>query len=242
MLETENDKQDALIDAGTELSTIACKMVSAVKERQTTYEPIVYVDNDGNDAMVYAYDCRKIRMNSAMTLDKLADKYLGNPDYASIIAYYNDIQNEHEIEPGTIIKIPVLTPNAANTSNRIYAIPGDSDNYGKDIALDDEGDFAVKGGDFDVTSGVENLNQAISMRLTTAAEKRIRLNAYGIKAQIGENAVKNYLLSSVEQTVLSDPRVSEINEISVKGENDRIYISVVYTDINGNQQKMSEEV
>ena len=169
-------------------------MVSAVKERQTTYEPIIYVDNDGNDAVAYAYDCRKIRMNSAMTFDKLADKYLGNPDYASIIAYYNNIQNEHEVEPGTIIKIPVLTPDAANTNNRIYAVPGDSDNYGRDIALDDDGDFAVCGGDLDVTSGVENLNQAISMRLTTAAEKRIRLNAYGIKAQIGENAVKNYLV------------------------------------------------
>ena len=42
--------------------------------------------------------------------------------------------------------------------------------------------------------------------------------------------------------MLADPRVVEINEINVKGENDRVYISVVYTDINGNQQKMNEEV
>lgn len=80
------------------------------------------------------------------------------------------------------------------------------------------------------------------MRLTTASEKRIRYNAYGIKAQIGEEAVKNYLLSTVEQTVLADPRVMEINEILASSDNDKIYIAVDYTDINGNKQKMNEEV
>ena len=242
MLETESDKKDALIDTQAELSSSICKMVAAVKQKQTMCEPIVYVDNDGNDAIAYAYDSRKIRMSSSMTLDALAYKYLGSPDYAGIIACYNGIQNEHEIAAGTVIKIPVLTPEKANQNNRIYAVPGDSDNYGRDIAIDDDGDFAVSGGDIAVVSGVENLNQAIAMRLTTAAEKRIRLNAYGIKAQIGENAVKNYLLSTVEQTVLADPRVSEINEITLKGDNDKVYITVEYTDINGNKQKMNEEI
>ena len=133
-------------------------------------------------------------------------------------------------------------PDESNANNRIYAIPGDTDNYGRDIALNDEGDFAVQNGDFATTSSVENLNQAIAMRLTTASEKRIRYNAYGIKAQIGEEAVKNYLLSTVEQTVLADPRVMEINEISASSDNDKIYIAVDYTDINGNKQKMNEEV
>lgn len=242
ILRTDNDVQDELIDAVAELSTNACKMCAKIKERQTTYEPIVYVDNDGNDAVAYAYDSKKIRMSSTMTLDSIAAKYLGNPDYASIIAYYNGIQNEHEISAGTVIKIPILTPNKANSSNRIYAIPGDSDNYGRDIALDDNGDFSVSGNDFATVKEIENLNQAISMRFTTASDKRIRLNAYGIKAQIGETAVKNYLFSTVEQTVLADPRVSEINDISMKGDNDKVYIAVTYTDLNGNQQKTNEEI
>lgn len=242
MLVTDDDRQDSLIDAEAELNTQVCKMVAFAKQKQTMYEPIVYVDSDGNDAIAYAYDSKKIRMSSAMTLDKIADKLMGSPDYAILIANYNNIQNEHEIEAGTIIKIPVLMPDEANTNNRIYGLPGDTDNYGRDIALDDNGDFDIQGGDFATTSSVENLNQAIAMRLTTASEKRIRLNAYGIKSQIGEDAVKNYLLSTVEQTVLADPRVMEINEISASGESDRIYISVDYTDINGNKQKMNEEV
>lgn len=242
MFETEDDRQDSLIEAQAELISNACKMVASVKQKQTMCEPIIYVDLDGNDAIAYAYDSHKIRMNSAMTLDKIADKLMGNPDYASLIAYYNNIQNEHEIQAGTIIKIPILTPDESNLNNRIYAIPGDTDNYGRDIALDDEGNFSAKCGDFAVTKSVENLNQAVSMRLTTAAEKRIRLNAYGIKSQIGEDAVKNYLLSTVEQTVLADPRITEINEITVTSEGDKIYISVDYTDINGNKQKMNEEV
>lgn len=242
MLETDDDKKDSLIDAEAELNSCVCKIVAAVKQKQTMYEPVVYVDTEGNDAIAYVYDSRKIRMSSTMTLDKLAEKFFGNADYSSLIAYYNNIQNEHEIEAGTIIKIPILSPDESNANNRIYAIPGDTDNYGRDIALDDEGDFAVQNGDFATTSSVENLNQAIAMRLTTASEKRIRYNAYGIKAQIGEEAVKNYLLSTVEQTVLADPRVMEINEISASSDNDKIYIAVDYTDINGNKQKMNEEV
>lgn len=242
MLVTDDDRKDSLIDAEAELNSLVCKMVACVKQKQTMYEPIVYVDSEGNDAIAYAYDSRKIRMSSTMTLDKIADKLMGSADYASLIAYYNNIQNEHEIEPGTVIKIPILSPDEANTSNRIYGVPGDTDNYGRDIAFDDNGDFAIQNGDFAVTNSVENLNQAIAMRLTTAAEKRIRLNAYGIKSQIGEDAVKNYLLSTVEQTVIADPRVSEINEISAQAEGDKIYISVDYTDINGNKQTMNEEV
>ena len=242
LLETDDDKTDALIDAQAELALNVCKMVSLVKEKQSMYETVVYVDEEGNDAIAYVYDSRRIRMSSNMTLDRLADVYLGNPNLASLIAYYNNIQNEHEIEAGTVIKIPVLTPNEANANNRIYAVPGDTDNYGRDFALDDNGDFSVKNGDFAVTISIENLNQAISMRLTTAADKRIRLNSYGIKAQIGEEAVKNYLISSVEQTVLADPRVSEITEISARNESDKIYIAVDYIDINGNKQKMNKEI
>lgn len=242
MLKTDEDIKDALIDMNENLVSASCKIVAMIKQKQTLREPVVYVDEEGNDAIVYVYGSRQIRMNSAMTLDALADKYLGNPDYADIIAYYNGIQNEHKIEAGTIIKIPILTANTKDSNNRIYAEPGDTDNYGRDIAIDDDGDFAVSNGDIAVAKGTDNLSQAISMRLTTELGKRIRLNAYGIKAQIGEDAVKNYLISTVEQTVLNDPRLSEINEITVKSEQDKLYIAVDYTDINGNKQKANEEV
>ena len=242
LLSTEGDRKDSLIDAKAELDSQVCKIMALVKQKQTMSEPIVYVDDEGNDAVAYAYGSRKIRMTSTMTLDRVAEKFFGSADYACLIAYYNKIQNEHEIAAGTIIKIPILTPDEANSTNRIYAVPGETDVYGRDIALDDDGDFAVKGGDLAATSGIENLSQAIAMRLTTASEKRIRLNAYGIRSQIGDNGVMNYLLSTVEQTVLADPRVSEIEEINAKGDKDRLYISVDYIDINGNRQKLNEEV
>lgn len=121
MLETDDDKKDSLIDAEAELNSCVCKIVAAVKQKQTMYEPVVYVDTEGNDAIAYVYDFRKIRMSSTMTLDKLGEKFFGNADYASLIAYYNNIQNEHEIEAGTIIKIPILR--RTNQMQTIVSMP-----------------------------------------------------------------------------------------------------------------------
>lgn len=232
---TENDKEDMIIDYASQMIDSACTAVALAKEKQTNAQSIVYVDKDGNDTAATIYDYKYHTWKSADTLDKLASDLLGNSDYGTLLAYYNNISNESELEAGTKIKIPVLDESSGNRNNRIYAEPDKQENYGVDITLNDDGDLALDGGDIKTIGDRDNLTQAIALRLTTASGKRIRLGAYGIRSTIGEPiAVESYLSGCIEQTIKADPRISEVNELTFRGDGDKLILEVVYTDINGN--------
>lgn len=232
---TDNDKEDLAIDYVSQMVDNACVAVALSKEKQTNAKSVVYVDSDGNDTTVTVYDFKYHTWKSSDTFDKLANDLLGSSEYGTFLAYFNGVQNESELEAGTKIKIPVLTEDSSNTDNRIYAEPEKQENYGIDITLDNEGDFSVGAdGDIKTVSGRDNLTQAIALRLTTASGKRIRLAAYGIRSTIGEPiAVESYLSGCIEQTVNADPRIEEVNELTFRGDGDKLMLEIVYTDING---------
>ncbi|MGL4986572.1 MAG: hypothetical protein ACRC5H_05465, partial [Treponemataceae bacterium] len=120
------------------------------------------------------------------------------------------------------------------TNNYIYAIPEKQENYGVDIKINSEGNFVVKNGDFDTVGGKNNLLQSLVLRLTTASTKRIRLSSYGIRTSIGDTMkLENYLVSSIEQTIISDPRIKSIENISFKTVQDALYVFINYIDLNG---------
>jgi len=243
MIETENDKQDRIVDLMNRLLDQSYRVMALAKEKQTNIECVVYVDNEGNDTIAYVYDYKTVQMTSTTAFDSLAKDYLGDPNLGPIISYYNKIQFEHAVPAGTDIKIPVLTKQEQNQNNRIYATPQMQDNYGRDIAIADNGDFAVANGDLAVVSGPDNLAQAIGNRLTTTSKKRLRIGAYGIRATIGDPlAIESYLFGSIEQTIKEDPRIEKIEEIEVRGDEDALFVSVTYTDINGNQDKYEGDV
>lgn len=232
--ETENDKADVLIDCAQKICDLTCRLAAKAKEASTNVSRVVYVDSDGNDAVQLVYGFRYHTWKSTDTLDKLAASYLGSADYSSLLAYYNEIAVESEVEAGTKIKIPNLTESAADSGNRVYAEPAKRDNYGADIALDDDGDFQSEGGDFKAVSGADNLAQALAMRLTTASENRLRLTSYGIRVATGDAmAIQSYLLGSIEQTVKTDPRIDEVSGIDFEGTADGLNLRVTYSDING---------
>lgn len=231
---TDNDKEDLLTDYVSQLEENACIVVALSKEKQTNAMAVVYVDSDGNDATVTVYDFKYHTWKSSDTFDSLAASLLGSPDYGTVIAYFNGVANESELEAGTKIKIPVLSEDASNTNNKIYAEPEKQENYGIDIKIGDDGDLDISGGDIKTVDGRDNLTQAIALRLTTASNKRIRLSAYGIRTTIGDPvAVESYLSGSIEQTIRADPRVSEVDELTFEGDGDKLKLEVVYTDING---------
>ena len=121
MIETENDKIDAITLLANRLVDQACRALALAKEKQTNVEAIVYVDDEGNDALAYAYDYKTAKMTSSMTLDKLAQEEYGDPSLGTLLAYYNKIQNEHTVPAGAQIRVPVLARQSANLNNRIYA-------------------------------------------------------------------------------------------------------------------------
>jgi hypothetical protein len=159
---------------------------------------------------------------------------LGIPDRAIDIAIYNGVASINELNPGDTIKIPILTPSGQHSRNRIYSRPEDRDNYGRDIHLNGEGyTSASASGDYRLTDGVNNLNQAILLRLRESVNKRIRLNAYGIRTNISDpTAGVAYIISSIDLTVSRDPRVSAVNNIRFTGVGDGLNITVDYTDTN----------
>ena len=231
---TEIDKSDMLTDYLSQLEEKACTIAALGKEAQTNTQTVVYVADNGNDIAITVYDFRYHTWKSTDTFDKLAADLLGNPNYGTMIAYFNGIVNESEVEAGAKVKIPILSEDESNANNFIYAAPEKQENYGVDMTLDDVGDFAASGGDFANINGRNNLTQAIALRLTTASQKRIRIAAYGIRSSIGEPmAVQSYLTGSIEQTIKADPRISEVEEIAFRGDGDVLRLEVVYTDING---------
>ncbi len=240
---TELDDEDLLTDYLSQMEDGICTVAALGKEKQTNTETVVYVDDDGNDTTITVYDFNYHTWKSSDTLDKLAETLLGDANYGTVIAYFNEISNESDLEAGTKIKIPVLTESESNTSNFIYAPPEKQENYGIDIAINDDGDFDVLAGDLAVVDGRDNLVQSISMRLTTASQKRIRISSYGIRSSIGEPvAIESYLTGSIEQTVKADPRISTIEEITYKGNNDKLNLEVLYTDINGETGSYKGEI
>jgi hypothetical protein len=186
--------------------------------------------------VVLFYGYTEVTLNSTDTFESLAAEYLGSPDMAVYIAVYNGVASIDELNPGDAIKIPVLTPSGRHLLNRIYARPEDRDNYGRDIYLDNEGYTAAStSGDYLLTDGVENLNQAILLRLRESVAKRIRLNAYGIRTNISDpTAGIAYIISSIGLTVGRDPRVSAVDTIKFAGAGDGLDVRVEYTDINHN--------
>ncbi len=231
---TDNDKQDLLTDYLSQLEDSACIAVALSKQKQANAIAVIYVGEDGNDTTITVYDFTYHTWKSTDTFDRLANDYLGNPDYGTVIAYFNSVANESELKAGVKIKIPVLTEESSNTNNKIYAEPDKQENYGTDIEIDTDGDFALLDGDIKTIDGRDNLTQAIALRLTTASKKRIRLASYGIRSTIGDPiAVESYLSGSIEQTIKMDPRVAEVNELTFRGNRDQLMLEVVYTDING---------
>lgn len=231
---TDNDKQDLLTDYLSQLEDSACIAVALSKQKQANAIAVIYVGEDGNDTTITVYDFTYHTWKSTDTFDRLANDYLGNPDYGTVIAYFNCVTNESELKAGVKIKIPVLTEESSNTNNKIYAEPDKQENYGTDIEIDTDGDFALLDGDIKTIDGRDNLTQAIALRLTTASKKRIRLASYGIRSTIGDPiAVESYLSGSIEQTIKMDPRVAEVNELTFRGNRDQLMLEVVYTDING---------
>ena len=77
--------------------------------------------------------------------------------------------------------------------------------------------------------GVQNLIQALNLRLNQSLGTRIRLTIYGIKASIG-NAANNsasivYLVTNIKETIMQDPRVKDVFNIKLRGKGDRLYVS-----------------
>jgi hypothetical protein len=231
-----NDEfKDALNIMLDRAENAANEMAAAAKSSDI---PDVAVGNPdpatGEQRLVLFYGFTEVMLKSTDSLESLAGKYFGDPDKAIDIATFNGVASLNDLQPGSAILIPITSRTKKMTNNRLYARREDRDNYGRDILLTDKGFIVTSAsGDYALADGADNLSQAVLLRLRESVEKRIRVNAYGIRTNISDpTAGKAYILSSIELTVSSDPRVSSVDDIRFTGLGDSMDVTVFYSDIN----------
>jgi len=225
----------------TKAENISNELAAAAKAADI---PDVMIGNPdpvtGDMRIVLSYGHTDVMLKETDTFETLAAQYFGDPDKAIDIATFNGVASLDDLKPGDIIKIPIpKKPPDINNRNLIFSKREDRDNYGKDILLTENGKFVfTASGDYALTSGVKNLNQAILLRLKENVNKRIRLTAYGIRTNISDpTAGKAYIVSSIDLTVMEDPRVRTIKDIRFTAWGDAMRVKVIYNDINKEEGK-----
>lgn len=210
--------------------------LTASSKSVDTPELIPVLDEDGNRSIEVVYGNFEVVVDSTMTLETIAQKYLGDSGLAILIAAYNGVSSITDLAPGDTIKIPVVLDKYYNSENLIYTPSEETDQLGKDIALSDKEIQVSVTGDFLLSSGTGNLSQAITMRLQENVDNRIKWSTYGIKNTIADPVASiSYLIASINATVTDDPRVSNIENLRMKGIGDKISVAFDYTSASGKE-------
>jgi hypothetical protein len=234
---TNEEFKDSIDIMLNKAEDVASELAAAAKSAEI---PEVTVGNPdpetGEQRLVLAYGNHEVTLKGTDTLESLSMEFYGTPDKAIDIATYNGVASLDELNAGNKIKIPITQKGRAASIRRnlIFARREDRDNYGRDIYLNEDGCVEPSTtGDFKLTDGPNNLAQAILLRLRESVTKRIRLNIYGIRTNISDPAAGiAYILSSINQTVMADPRVKSIDDIRFSGNGDSLIVFVEYSDIN----------
>ena len=188
-----------------------------------------------NDSLITTYGYKVVNVTDAETSwDQIAQDYYGDSTLSYIVATYNNLPADKKLAAGQSILIPKLNfAESRIANNEVYNTPDVKDNYGKDLIIK-HNDFAVYNGDLSLVGGIDNLEQSLLNRYSTLVGARIRLEAYGIQASIGDalKATSALIQSSVHQTTVEDPRVESVGDIDFVGMGDELTVAVAYTDIN----------
>ena len=172
------------------------------------------------------------------TLQSIALKEMGNVDLWPYIAYVNDIQGNNELIVASSIYIPVTVEGEINKDNYIMTEDFVRDPYGADIRIDKDGNIIVaESNDVSLISGLNNVKQALDLRLSTAVGSMIKQTAYGLIGQPGiagtELALK-YVRMGIKAALMKDPRIEDVKNIYVTVDGDVVQanmdISIIGSD------------
>ena len=217
---------------------ILANRVSAIVSKNLNDVGIAIIPGEmgEDDRVITTYGYKVVALTDAETnWDQLAKDYYGDASLSNMIATYNNLPTDKPLKAGQSILIPNLNFAESKTAeNEVYNSPDIKDNYGKDLIISNK-DFGLYNGDIAVVGGVDNLEQALLNRYSTLVGARIRVEAYGIQASIGDalKATSALIQASVHQTTVEDARVDSVEDISFVGEGDSLTVSVIYIDKNG---------
>ena len=237
---SQEDVSDVQSTLGHE-EIILANRISAIVSKNLNDVGIAIIPGelDEDDRVITTYGYKVVSLTDAETnWDQLAKDYYGDASLSSLIATYNNLPIDKPLQAGQSILIPNLNFAESKTGeNEVYNSPDVKDNYGKDLIISEK-DFGLYNGDIALVGGVDNLEQALLNRYSTLIGARIRVEAYGIQASIGDalKATSALIQASVHQTTVEDARVDSVEDISFVGEGDSLTVSVIYIDKNGTKR------
>lgn len=236
-----SDLKDAYKGLISDIEKNADGLVSQAKKEVSQHNefPLVVPGSDGeSDSVIVAYGYKQYSFKDGDTWASIAYRFYNDSDYAAMLQLYNKDISLENFKPGDTVYIPVIEDNSQNnTDNEVYNEFGVMDACGKDIKIENS-DLAVRNGDFQLTSGLDTINQAITSRLNTTINSRVRNVVYGIRNESGipengKDAAATYISASVEQTLLADPRVESVETLEWMGTGAALSIHATYTTISG---------
>jgi len=172
------------------------------------------------------------------TLQSIAKQNLGDESLWPYIAAVNDgISNNDDLVPGEELFIPIQVEPAEGQNKEQFILTEDAsrDPYGSDIRLDANGNLVIQeNSDLALISGIENVKQAIDLRLNTEVGSLIKQSAYGITAQAGfagTSMAIRYLKLSIRSTVIQDPRIQSVDNLIASLGKDVLHVSMNITPV-----------
>jgi hypothetical protein len=220
--------QDPVSEIGQKTTDIETSFngIMTTAKQSSSYEPVGAIAVNGVVTPIYGFSIMSVLENTR--LDKLAKDLFGDPDMKDMISGINGIYSNDELIKGTVLKIPILSPNTRYANNAVYNVPGENDDVlGRDAKVNEDGIFVTDPSDYSLTSGDETIIQAILFRLAEKKGRQLRDGTYGIVFQIGE-ALNNespfeILSISLAETLIQDPRITDVYDLNFLGDGDKVY-------------------
>jgi phage baseplate assembly protein W len=162
-------------------------------------------------------------------LGPIAEKFYGDAGNWVIIAQANGMLDQYTLPNGApltaglVIQIPkfpgIQLPTGATTED-----------YGVDLMLGPDGDLVFLDAEktqLSTVKGVPNLKQALKVRLLTTEGESGMFPSYGLPKFVCEKSsafMVGMASGSIRTQVMSDPRISELDEVVVVDGGDRLIV------------------
>ena len=119
------------------------------------------------------------------------------------------------------------------------------DPLGKDVLLKD-GALTILANDYTLNTGMDNIYQAVYNRLNEQRYRQIRDEVYGIVAEIGEaldsDASFEFMAVSLKETLLADPRITEVYDLSFVVDGSAVYLMFKFNTIDGDAIQYKDKI
>jgi hypothetical protein len=170
------------------------------------------------------------------SLQALALRVYGDATRWAEIASANGLRGARHKADGTPLSVGdvLIVPIDATPDTR-----GDvrRDSYATDLALDlTTGDLILEDGDVKLSTGRDNLEQAVALRCLTSRGESWVLPTYGLPLRVGGVALERevaYLSAHVRDQLLQDDRVRDVRDVEIAVEGDQVAVHVIIEPVFG---------